>query len=166
MEVISANRAKLKGHPEFTEKILAALELMDKQQQVEFISHEQHVDSQLYDNFIDSADKSVMSAVRAATPDELDSFGPSLHDQRLKALLPLYKARNYPSTLSTEEREAWERFCMQRLTDGGQQSRLAKYFEKLQELAAAPGTTKNQQYALEELRLYGESIIPAEADEQ
>lgn len=166
LEVVSANRAKLKGHPEFTEKILAALELMDKQQQAELLSHEQHVDSQLYDNFIDSADKSVMSAVRAASPDELDSFGPSLHDQRLKALLPLYKARNYPSTLSTEEREAWERFCMQRLTDGGQQSRLAKYFEKLLELAAAPGTTKNQQYALEELRLYGESIIPAETDGQ
>lgn len=166
LEVITANRVKLKGHPEFTEKILTALELMDKKQQAELVSHEQQVDSQLYDNFIDSADKNVMSAVRAATPDELDSFGPSLRDQRLKALLPLYKARNCPSTLSTEEREAWERFCMQRLTAGGQQSRLAKYFERLQELAAAPGTTKNQQYALEELRLYGESIIPAEADEQ
>lgn len=166
LELVTANRSKLKGHPEFTENIMAALGLMDKQQQAELVSHEQQVDSQLYDNFIDNADKNVMSAVRVATPDELDSFGPSFQDQRLKALLPLYKARNYPNALSSEERETWERFCMQRLTAGGQQSRLAKYFARLQELAVAPGTTKNQQYALEELRLYGESIIPAEVDEQ
>ena len=165
LETITNNRAKLKGHPEFVEKVMAALEQMDSRQQAELVPHEQQVDGQLYDNFIDSADKNVMSAVRAAAPDELDSFGPSLRDQRLKALLPLYKARNYPSDLNTEERAAWERFCMQRLTAGAQQSRLAKYFARLQELAAAPGTTKNQHYALEELRLYGESIIPAEVDE-
>lgn len=166
LKKIAAHRAKLKGHPEFTEKVLVVLEQMDKKQQAELVPHEQQVDAQLYDNFIDNADKNVMRAVRIASPDELDSFGPSLQDQRLKALLPLYKARNYPNALSTEERAAWERFCMQRLTAGAQQSRLAKYFARLQELSVSPGITKNQQYALEELRLYGESIIPAEVDEQ
>jgi len=41
---------------------------------------------------------------------------------------------------------------------------LAKYFERLQALATSPGITQNQQYLLEELKLYGESIMPAETD--
>lgn len=166
LKSVTAYRVKLKGHPEFIEHVMEALALMDKKQQAELVSHEQQVDSQLYDNFISDTDKQVMRAVRVAAPDELGSFGPSFHDQRLKGLLPLYKARNFPNTLSVEERSAWERFCMQRLTAGAQQSRLAKYFTRLQELSTTPGVAKNQQYALEELRLYGESIIPAEVDEQ
>lgn len=165
LKTITVNHVKLKGHPEFMDHIIAALEQMDKKQQAELVSHEQQVDSQLYDNFISDADKNVMRAVRVATPDELDNFGASFKDMRLKALLPLYKARNYPNSLSMEERAAWEQFCAQRLTVGGHQSRLAKYFARLQELSVSPGMTKNQQYALEELRLYGESIIPAEVYE-
>ncbi len=142
LKAITAHHTRLKGHPEFIEHVMTALEQMDKKQQAELLSHEQQVDSQLYDDFINDADKQVMRAVRAATPEELDSFGPSFRDQRLKALLPLYKARNYPNALSSEERAAWERFCMQRLTAGAQQSRVAKYFTRLQELAADTGITK------------------------
>jgi exodeoxyribonuclease I len=164
LDDVAKYRAKLKSHPEFAEHVLEALSLMDQKQQSELVSHEQNVDAQLYDNFIQDADKNVMRAVRVASPDELDSFGPSLHDIRLKALLPLYKARNYPNDLSTEEREAWERFCSQRLIAGGQQSRLAKFFGRLQALSETQGITKKQQYLLEELNLYAESIMPAEVD--
>lgn len=165
LKTVRTHQAKLKNHPVFTQNVLEALSLMDKRQQAELITHEQNVDAQLYDSFIPDADKQVMRAVRVASPDELDSFGPSFSDSRLKALLPLYKARNYPSTLATEERVAWERFCSQRLFDGGTQSRLAKYFGRLQALSTSAGITQKQQYLLEELRLYGESIMPAEVDE-
>lgn len=162
---VTKHRAALKAHPDFIQRILEAVALMDKKEQAAFLAHEQNVDAQLYDNFISDADKNTMRAVRVASPDELDSFGPSLKDQRLKALLPLYKARNYPQSLSTEEQETWERFCAQRIIGGGQQSRLAKFIARLQALSVQPGITNKQQYLLEELRLYGESIMPAEVDE-
>lgn len=165
LATVTSNKDKLKNHPSFTSHVLDALTLMDKKQQSELLSHEQQVDGQLYDNFIGDADKQVMRAVRVANPDELDSFGPSFNDQRLKALLPLYKARNYPNSLNTEERAAWERFCLHRLTYGGQQSQMANFFRRLQELSVSSGVTKSQQYLLEELRLYGESVMPADVDE-
>jgi exodeoxyribonuclease I len=164
IQTIEANRQKLAGLPEFAPNLLKALELLDKMRQTELLGHEQEVDGQLYDGFIGDADRNVMRAVRVAKPDELDSFEANLRDNRLKALLPLYKARNFPEALQGEERETWEGFCTRRLLGGGQQSRMAKYFERIQTLASAPGTTKSQQYLLEELRLYGESIMPAESD--
>ncbi len=164
MKTIEANRQKLSKFPEFVENILKAVELMDKKQQSELVASDQDVDSQLYDDFIDNADKNVMRAIRAAEPDELLGFAATVKDKRLQALLPLYKARNYPGKLSGEEREQWEQFCAQRLLGGGQASRMAKYFARLQEIAARPGVTQNQQYLLEELKLYGESIMPVQED--
>jgi exodeoxyribonuclease I len=165
MKMIEANRRKLAAMKDFPQKLLEALELLDKKRQSELLGNEQNVDAQLYDGFIADADKNTMRAVRAASPDELDSFGPSFRDNRLKALLPLYKARNFPNELSSEERMTWEKFCAQRLIGGGQQSRLAKYFARLQTLATDAKLSKNQQYLLEELRLYGESIMPAGEEE-
>lgn len=158
---IEANRQKLEGYKDFAPRVLEALELLDKKQQTELVAHEQDVDGQLYDGFISDTDKSVMRAVRAARPAELSGFEKNLKDTRLKTLLPLYKARNFPESLDSDERVAWENFCAQRLTSGDLNSPLATYLNRLQALAVSPGITRNQQYLLEELRLYGESIVPA-----
>ena len=45
---------------------------------------------------------------------------------------------------------------------GGTQSKLAKYFERLQTVAADRELTDHQHYLLEELKLYAESIVPEE----
>jgi exodeoxyribonuclease-1 len=103
--------------------------------------------------------------VRAADPSELgNGLGLHFDDQRLTALLPLYKARNYPKHLTGDERTAWEKFCEHKLLSGGQHSRMAMFFTRLQEIAARDGLTGHQEYLLEELRLYAESIMPAPAD--
>lgn len=122
------------------------------------------VDGKLYDGFVGPADKQAMRAVRAATPSALDGFADQLQDERLRQLLPLYKARNYPDSLSDDERRRWEAFIQRRLVDGGQTSRLARYFGRLQELAAKPDLTSQQSYLLEELQLYGQSVIPGDLD--
>ena len=51
-------------------------------------------------------------------------------------------------------------FVRKRLLDGGTSSRLAKYFARLAELAKDDKLTADQRYLLEELQLYGESIMP------
>ena len=104
-----------------------------------------------------------MRAVRAAEPNELTDLARTFKDDRLKTLLPLYKARNYPRSLNDEERTAWDKFCRAKLLQGGMKSSLSQYFSRLEELMT--GTMDDhKRYLLEELQLYGESIVPADAD--
>jgi exodeoxyribonuclease-1 len=160
MSAIEANRKKLENYPEFTENILKALELMNKEQQSSFLASEQDVDAQLYDDFVPDSDKTVMSAIRAAEPKDFEELALKLRDERLKALLPLYKARNFPKSLSDTERQGWERFIENRLMKVGRPSRIEKYFARIEELKQSPRTNDNQRYLLEELELYGQSIMP------
>ena len=129
-----------------------------------FIDRDGDVDTKLYDGFYDTPDKTKMSALRAATQDELMNFEVTFKDQRLEALLPLYKARNFPKTLSENEREVWEQFRHRRLLGGKEHSRLAKFFARLGELAQQSRISPQKQYLLEELQLYGQSIMPVDAE--
>lgn len=147
----------------FAGKVLKALEIMDSQRQTELVGHNQQVDAQLYDKFFDQYDKNAMSVVRAADGAELGSLDLKFHDNRLSALLPLYKARNFPKILTSEERDKWDKFCHDKLLLGGPNSRLARYVTRIDEISKdTAGSDKS--YLLEELRLYAESILPAELD--
>lgn len=161
MKAVERNRKNLAKHPDFYKNLLAALKLMDRQRQVGLVADEQEVDSQLYEGFFNDQDRTAMSVVRAAEVDEIGSLNIEFADQRLTQLLPLYKARNFPESLSAEEREAWETFRQRRLLGGGDKSLAAKFFVRLGELAGRPNLTADQEYLLTELQLYGESILPA-----
>lgn len=151
---------------DFAAKILKAVEILNaerEQRQAEMLDNPLTVDGRLYDSFMNDADKQVMRAVRVAKPDELSQFADNFKDDRLKSLLPLYKARNYPKSLSRDEQAAWEEFCRVQLFDGGQASRMARYFARLSELAESAIDDKKR-YLLEELQLYGQSMMPAETN--
>jgi exodeoxyribonuclease-1 len=160
LQQIAANFKKLRAAKEFPAKILEAMEILNKEQQTRLVTDELDVDAQLYDGFFDKADEITMRAVRVADPVDIPSFADQCKDPRLKALLPLYKARNYPKSLSSEERLAWEQFRIHALTDGGNQSRQHKFFTRLEELASSKHLSQQQRYLLEELQLYGQSIMP------
>ncbi len=157
-KTLNEHLAKLRGNDEFVTKVLKALEIMDKKQQATFMLDEKQVDAQLYDGFIGNGDKTTMRAVRAAVANELTEFQEKFADERLKNLLPLYKARNFPKSLSDDERAAWEKFVHHKLLEGSEPA-LKKFFARVEELAAQPSLSKNQQYLLEELKLYGESLM-------
>lgn len=147
------------------EKVAEAVARLDQERetgQLALVDNELNVDERLYDGFIDKGDAAAMRTVRTTQPEALGQLAGSFQDARLKSLLPLYKARNYPQALTSEEQAAWDEFVHKKLLSGGPDSRLAKYFARLQELAAGK-LTGQQQYLLEELRLYGESIVPADA---
>lgn len=165
-ETVTKNLKLLQaGQADFAKKMNEVVVRSDAERakaQVAMVDDELTVDTRLYDGFFGDQDKLTMRAVRGADPAELDNFADKFKDDRLKSLLPLYKARNYPDSLSGEERTAWESFCAHKLFDGGQSSRLAKYFARLAECAALP-QYKDKQFLLEELQLYGQSIMPSEA---
>lgn len=148
--------------PAFTKKLAEALKILDTRQQERLFTEPHDVDTQLYDGFIGDYDKKLFPAVHSTKPNELrvDTF--TFHDKRLATLLPLYKARNYPGSLTQEERQVWETYCQNKLLAGGKDSALAKYLQRIEELPGQRKLTKAQQLLLEDLRLYGEQLIPAE----
>jgi exodeoxyribonuclease I len=159
---IEANLKTLAAYTDFVPNLLKAVELLDKKQQAELITSEQYVDGQLYDGFINNNDKQTLRLVRETEPENInEGLVEKFTDSRLKALLPLYKARNFPESLNNSERKEWDKYCADLLTSSGLNSRLAKYFDKLRQLSESPGLSKHKRYIIEELRLYGESIMPS-----
>lgn len=166
---IKRNLELLKSnHQAFALKVLDALKIMDAERERTYAKTtptDATVDGMLYDGFFGPNDKQTMSALRASGPESIDSLAAKLSDTRLQLMAPLYKARNYPQSLSADERQVWEQHISSQLYSGGANSRLSKYFGRLQELAA--GTlTSQQEFLLEELQLYGESVMPSDVSEQ
>jgi exodeoxyribonuclease I len=157
---ITENMKKLTKLKDFSNNLVKAQEILDERQ-AHMFGHSDDVDNQLYDKFFNPNDKRAMSLVRAAEPNELNDLADKFKDERLIALLPLYKARNFPLNLTSEERQVWDDFRTKKLLDGGEDSRLGKFFAQIEELSQQPKLSKNDKYLLEELKIYGESLMPA-----
>ncbi len=114
----------------------------------------------LYDGFLPKADQLQFHAIHSLTSQTVGSHMPHFEDNRLTQLWPLYKARNYPKSLSSSEKEAWERHVERKLFAGGESSPYASFIKAISEAAAREGLSQHDMYILEELRLYAESIAP------
>lgn len=165
MSTITGNLNALRlNQKEFASKVLEAVAAMDEVRQKEqstLVDNQLTVDERLYENFISNGDKNNMELVRSSSVDNLIGLAPKLNDERLRSLLPLYKARNYAAKLTSEERIEWEKYCHSKLFEGGDSSRIAKFFKRLDELSETK-LTDGQKYLVEELKLYGESIVPTD----
>lgn len=160
LSLVAKHRELLREQPHFIQDVLAALKILDDER-AQKSRRDVPTDERLYDAFMSDHDTNLMGVIRAADPADLAELSGDFHDERLRQLLPLYKARNFPNSLSTEERVAWETHCYDVLMNGGSQSRLARYMHRLTELLNTSGGRADKRYILEELQLYAESIIPA-----
>ena len=163
LAIIRKNFHALKQMDDLAERLCKADELLEAKPQTSLITVEQDVDAGMYNGFFDEQDKQAMRVVRAASPEELSSLGLQFNDQRLTTLLPLYKARNFPRALTDEERGIWERYRTQKLMHGGERSKMAQFLIRLQKIVESGNLTGHQEYLLEEMKIYAESIMP-EAD--
>lgn len=155
-----ANLQKLGDQQDLVDRVLRAVGLMDEQQELKFASEHSPVDAQLYDGFFSNTDRQLSTQIHTCDPSKLLEFLPKLYDKRLKTLLPLYKARNFPTSLTDTERATWEHHKHEYLFKGGDNSRLAHYFAKLEELKQQSSPSDKEKYIIEELRLYGEALLP------
>jgi len=73
------------------------------------------VDASLYDGFLAEGDKRLFQDVRTTPPEALSHRSIPFRDGRLPELLFRYRARNWPETLSAEERERWDDYRRRRL---------------------------------------------------
>lgn len=145
LDDVQANLKKLTAMTDFGARAREAFEMREP------FEPTTDVDQQLYDGFINDKDKGKMGAVRAADANALADFHPQFTDDRLVELLLRYKARQFPQSLSEDERNAWETWRAKKL-----QAELPRYLETLQKMAASGA----DQFALEELQLWAESIMP------
>lgn len=146
--VVQQNLAKLRSTdlPQKLREVFAA----DRQ-----FPKSKDADAALYDSFISDRDKPKMSAVRAADAKKLADFVPDFDDERLASLLLRYKARNFANSLSESERNDWDIYRTARL-----QEDLPKFTMELHRYATT-NPSERDQFLLQELRLWAESIAPA-----
>lgn len=161
MKQIAQHQRLIKDNGDFYERLRDAADYLNKTRndQEQVFAELENPDEQLYEKFIPDSDRVVSDKITAAKPGELTSLGQQLSDSRLQAIVPLYKARNYPKYLNDEEREVWEEHRKHVLLSGGGDSKLARFTKELQELSQSR-TDSNSQYLIQELQLYAESIVP------
>ncbi len=118
-------------------------------------------DRMLYSGgFFSNNDKRVMEQVQVADPERLASQSFAFEDQRLPEMLFRYRARNYPESLSVEEKADWEEFRFQRLTepDAGANLCMEAFQETIERLQGERPSERNQRL-LEQLLDYGDSLL-------
>ncbi len=147
-EVIERHKTSLLAAPQFAETIRTLLEGRPEFKKLP------DAEAQLYDGFVNDKDRIRIEAVRNASADQLADFQPEFIDERLPPLLLRYKARNFPNTLSESEMAAWEAWRSERIN-----KQLPGFMKALERLAKV-SREESDQFLLEELRLWAESIVP------
>ncbi len=116
-------------------------------------------DRMLYSGgFFSEADKRTMGRVRVAGATQLGEENFVFEDKRLPELLFRYRARNYPESLSPEERAQWEEFRFQYLTDptAGASLTLEVYQERIRQMLESHA---GRAELLENLLDYGDQLL-------
>ena len=112
------------------------------------------VEGKLYDSFTPKSDQVKIRLVAAADSASLADLHPNFADERLDELLFRYKARQYPTSLSESEEKRWQKFRRAKL-----ERELPAYLSELSKLVSSPAA---DQFILEELQLWAESIAPVD----
>jgi len=157
LKEIEENRIKLVNQEAFIDKLYKALEILNKDRnQEQLFVDTSTVDMQLYDDFVSDKDKMISNRLVHSQPNNLTDFVGQFRDERLKTLVPLYKARNYPKSLGDEEKRAWEKHCQNSINQ-----KIPTFTARMNELAQSK-LSGEKEYIYEELKLYLGSILPSQ----
>jgi exodeoxyribonuclease-1 len=119
-------------------------------------------DRMLYSGgFFSDADRRTMERVRASSPENLATATFPFEDARLPEMLFRYRARNYPDSLTGEERAQWEEYRFQRLTEpeAGGSLCMEEYQGMLEAMLGEESLAADQRTLLEQLLEYGDSLL-------
>jgi exodeoxyribonuclease-1 len=120
----------------------------------------ENAEQALYEGFASEADKALFSAVRSASASELASDSLHFRDQRYRELLFLYRAKNFPDTLTDEERNCWQECRFQQLTNGrGGYLSLNDFYAQIEALHAREDLSERDRTILHALREWGDQIL-------
>ncbi len=131
LETCYANINKIKATSDLPEKLALVFS------QPTYSSEAVDPDLAIYSGgFFSDADKQKMAKIRVSSPEQLAKLKVVFADNRLSEMLFRYRARNYPETLSKDEKYRWDAFCINRLTGKqvGAGITLDNYFARVQAL--------------------------------
>jgi exodeoxyribonuclease-1 len=103
----------------------------------------------LYDRFINDADRALCQQIHKQEPAALASQSWPFTDARLPELLFRYRARNFPDSLSADERDQWREHCQLQRQEGD--FNLDTFAKALAEERARAGITPATTLALDAL---------------
>ncbi len=147
IDVIERHKKILLGAPHFAENVRSLFEGRPE------FKKSLDPEAQLYDGFVGDRDRIRIETVRNADERELVDFHPNFDDERLAPLLLHYKARNFPKSLSEDETMQWEEWRTHRIA-----AKLPAFMASLG--VAATKANDSQQFIVQELQLWAESIAP------
>ena len=118
------------------------------------------VDEDLYGGFVGNGDRRKLESLRQEKPQALAAMRPSFEDERLGELFFRYRARNFPDTLSEDERELWEAHRAARLFEGASGARTVdQLFMEID--ALSENADERAEEILGALYDYAETIAPS-----
>jgi exodeoxyribonuclease-1 len=159
LKKIANNLNKLLANPDFNERVKHVVLENEHKRQTSFVVDIKDVDAQLYEGFFGDDDQDKMQIVRSANEDKLVGLNLDFSDKRLEQMLLLFKARQHPNSLTVSEQKQWEDYRKNKLFSS-ENSLIDKYFARIGELSTKDTISNEQKFLLEELQLYGESLIP------
>jgi exodeoxyribonuclease-1 len=100
-----------------------------------------------------------MDRIRKSSAEELSKLNLTFNNARLPEMLFRYHARNFPESLSNDEKQRWNEYRKERFTDPALSTRTMNCFlTDIEELQNGNKTTGAQLVILEELLAYGEMV--------
>lgn len=152
---IQKNLDILRKNPHFAENLRSAFERRSEVFQDKSSAEKPAPEARLFEGFVSRSDDIKIEAVRNSTDRELADFHPDFADERLTDLLLHYKARNFPKSLSSQEKELWEEYRVENL-----QKMMPNFMKEFQEIANNQNLNSQEEYILEEIKLWLENILP------
>ncbi|HPM68730.1 MAG TPA: exodeoxyribonuclease I, partial [Piscinibacter sp.] len=117
------------------------------------------VDEDLYGGFIGHTDRGRLQRLRELAPEQLAAKRLAFDDARLEEIVFRYRARNFATTLTSDELARWEEHRVRRLHEGeGSALTLQAFFDRIDTLNDA--ADERGQAILESLYDYAEQIAP------
>ena len=152
---IQKNLDILRKNPHFAENLRSAFERRSEVFQDKSSAEKPAPEARLFEGFVSRSDDIKIEAVRNSTDRELADFHPDFTDERLTDLLLHYKARSFPKSLSSQEKELWEEYRVENL-----QKMMPNFMKEFQEIANNQNLNSQEEYILEEIKLWLENILP------
>lgn len=153
MKTIKKHIALLNENPDFAKTVA---EVLLKKPDFEPLPD---AESRLYEGFVSDRDKLRAEVLRNSQGVDIKQYKPDFSDSRLVELFPRYKVRNFPQLATSEERLAYEQYRAERI-----KRQLPSFMKDFQAQSQRDDLSSHQQYVLEELKLWLESVIPEEID--
>lgn len=111
--------------------------------------------------FFSDGDRQRMETVRSTAPQGLADLALAFDDQRLPEMLFRYRARNWPETLSDEERGRWDEYRRARIMEvgGGGSITLPELRRRVDELRGDPALLPEKAAVLDEVLRWGDGLL-------